>query len=115
MDKTSLPNQSKNMWNLIVFYEKYGVSLRLAGNFRGKSVETIQQQLGNDFYIWSDNNFTLDLSASWSITPKLKTFVELNNLTNSYIGLYMGNNKDRITSREWYSMRGQAGIKLDIF
>lgn len=115
MDKTSLPNQSKNMWNLIVFYEKYGVSLRLAGNFRGKSVETIQQQLGNDFYIWSDNNFTLDFSASWSITPKLKTFVELNNLTNSYIGLYMGNNKDRITSREWYSMRGQAGIKLDIF
>ena len=114
-EKTGLPNQSKHMGNAIVFYEKKGLSLRLASNFRGKSVETINQQLGPDFYVWSDHNVTLDFSGSYTISKKIRTFVELNNLTNSYIGLYMGNNRDRITSREWYSIRGQAGLKFDIF
>lgn len=114
-EKLSLPNQSKHMGNAIVFYEKKGLSLRLASNFRRKSVETINQQLGPDFYVWSDNNLTLDFSGSYTISKKIRTFVELNNLTNSYVGLYMGNNRNRITSREWYSIRGQAGFKFDIF
>ena len=114
-EKSGLPNQSKNMGNAILFYEKNGLSLRLASNFRGKSVETINQQLGPEFYVWSDDNLTLDFSGSYTISKKIRTFVELNNLTNSYVGLYMGNNKKRLTSREWYSIRGQAGFKIDIF
>ncbi len=115
IEKSGLPNQSKRMGNAILFYEKNGLSLRLASNFRGKSLETISQQLGPDFYVWADDNLTVDFSGFYAITKKLRTFIVLNNLTNSYVGLYMGNNKNRITSREWYSIRGQAGLKLDIF
>ncbi|MBW1656014.1 TonB-dependent receptor [Flavobacterium plurextorum] len=114
-DKTSLPNQSKNLFNAILFYERNGVMVRLAGNYRGKSVETINQQLGPDYYIWTDSNFTIDASATVNINKKLKVFIELNNLSDSPVKMFMGNDKRRITSQEWYGSRGQAGIRYDIF
>lgn len=114
MDKTSLPNQSKHLFNAILFYERNGVMVRLAGNYRGASVETINQQLGPDYYIWTASNFTIDASATFSINKRLKAFVELNNLSNAPVKMYMGNNKERLTSSEWYGRRGQAGIRWDI-
>ncbi|KQR67746.1 TonB-dependent receptor [Pedobacter sp. Leaf176] len=113
MDKTSLPNQSKHLFNTILFYERDRVMVRLAGNYRGSSVETINQQLGPDFYIWSAANFTIDASATFSVTKRLKAFVELNNLSNSPVEMYMGDRR-RLTSSESYGRRGQAGIRLDI-
>ncbi|WP_089806366.1 TonB-dependent receptor [Chitinophaga sp. YR627] len=112
-DKTSLPNQSKNIFNSILFYERNGVMVRLAGNYRGASVETINQAAGKDFFVWTDKNFTIDASATVNITKSLRVFVELNNLTNEPLRLYMGD-KRRVTSTEWYGSRGQAGIRWDI-
>jgi TonB-dependent receptor len=113
LDKTSLPNQSKNLYNAILFYERKGVTVRLAGNYRGASVETINVNLGPNYYVWTDKNFTLDASATVSIAKKVKVFVELNNLTNEPLRTYMGD-KRRPVMTEWYSQRGQAGIRWDI-
>jgi TonB-dependent receptor len=112
-DKTSLPNQSKHLFNGILFYERKGVMVRIAGNYRGASVETLNQQLGKDFYIWTDKNFTVDASATVSITRAVKVFVELNNITNEPLKTYLGDQR-RIASTEWYGSRGQAGIRWDI-
>jgi TonB-dependent receptor len=114
-DKTTLPNQSKSLFNAILYYESNKVMIRLAGNYRGKSVETINQNLGPDYYIWSDKNFTIDFSASYDISKKVKLFIELNNLSNESLRLYMGDNKKRITSNEWYGSRGQMGVRWQIF
>lgn len=112
-DKASLPNQSKLLFNTILFYERNGVMVRLAGNYRGKSVETINQALGADFYTWTDKNFTVDASATVSVNKRLKVFAELNNLTNQPLKTYMGDQR-RLTMAEWYGIRGQAGIRFDI-
>jgi len=112
-DKASLPNQSRNLFNAILFYERSGVMVRLAGNYRGKSIETLNQTLGPDFYVWTDKNFTVDASASISINKSLRLFVELNNLTNEPLRSYMGDRR-RVTNREWYGLKGQAGLKWDI-
>lgn len=112
-DKTALPNQSKHLFNAILFYEGKGVMVRLAGNFRGKSIETIDQKLGPQFYKWTDNNFTLDATATVSLSARVKAFLELNNLTNSEVSIYMGDSR-RVSSREVYGSRGQAGIRWDI-
>jgi TonB-dependent receptor len=113
IDKTTLPNQAKHLFNTILFYERNAVMIRLAGNYRGKSVETINQQLGADFYTWTDKNFTVDASATVGITKSLKAFIELNNLTNEPLKTYMGD-KRRSLMTEWYGSRGQAGIRWDI-
>ncbi len=112
-DKTSLPNQSKDLFNAILFYERGGIMVRLAGNYRGPSVESINQQLGPDYYIWTDKNFTVDASATVSINKNLRAFVELNNLTDEPLKTYMGD-KRRVTMTEWYGRRGQVGIRWDI-
>jgi TonB-dependent receptor len=113
-DKTSLPNQSKHLFNAILFYERKGIMVRLAGNYRGKSVESISQQLGSRFYNWTNTNFTVDLSATYAVTPKIRVFAEVNNLTNEPLQNFLGDER-RITNSEWYSQRGQAGIRWDIF
>lgn len=113
MERTQLPNQSKNLFNAILFYEKNNIMIRLAGNYRGASVETINQQLGPDYYIWTDANFTIDASATYTISKRLRAFVELNNLSDSPIKMYMGD-KRRTISSEWYGRKGQAGIRWDI-
>jgi TonB-dependent receptor len=113
-DVTELPNQSKHLYNAILFYEKNGVMLRLAGNFRGASLETINQSLGKDFYTYTGKNFTLDASASVQVSKRIKAFVELNNLNNEPLKTYMGDER-RVTMVEWYSSRGQVGIRWELF
>ncbi|WP_027385984.1 TonB-dependent receptor [Chryseobacterium gregarium] len=115
IDKSSLQNQAKNLFNAILYYENSKLMVRLAGNFRGKSVESFNQALGPDYYIWSDKNFTIDFSASYDISKKVKLFIELNNLSNESLRQYMGDNKKRITSQEWYGSRGQMGVRWQIF
>ncbi|WPR75907.1 TonB-dependent receptor [Algoriphagus sp. NG3] len=115
MDITSLPNQSRNLFNASVFYEKNGLMLRLAGNYRGPSVETINQNLGPDYYIHVGKNFTVDFSAAYSISERIKVFAEVRNLTNEPYVQYLGENKNRITSSEWYATNGQAGLRYVIF
>ena len=112
-DKTSLPNQSKHLFNAILFYERNNFMIRLAGNYRGASVETLNQQLGPDFYIWTASNFTIDASATVNLGKHFKVFVELNNLSNAPVRTYMGD-KRRLATNEWYGSRGQAGIRWDI-
>jgi TonB-dependent receptor len=113
-DVTELPNQSKHLYNAILFYEKNGVMIRLAGNFRGASLETINQSLGKDFYTYTGKNFTLDASASVQVSKRIKAFVELNNLNNEPLKTYLGDER-RVTMVEWYSSRGQAGIRWELF
>ena len=113
-DKSSLPDQSKHMANIILFYEKDRFMVRLAGNYRGKSINTINQQLGPDFYIWTDKNFTLDASATFDIAKGVKVFAEANNLTDEPLKQYMGDSR-RLTNVEWYGVRGQIGLRWDIF
>lgn len=114
MDKTSLPDQSKNMANFILFYEKGRVMVRLAGNYRGESIYSINQKLGPDYYTWTANNFTVDASATVDVLKNLKVFLELNNLTNEPLKQYMGDSR-RLTASEWYGAKGQIGFRWDIF
>lgn len=113
-DESTLPDQSRNMANAILFYEKGRFMVRLAGNYRGKSVYSINQQLGPDYYTWVAKNFTLDASATVDIVKGVKAFVELNNLTDEPLRQYMGD-KRRLTNSEWYGRRGQIGLRWDIF
>ncbi|MCH7407854.1 TonB-dependent receptor [Belliella sp. DSM 111904] len=114
-DITSLPNQSGNLFNVSLFYERNGLMLRLAGNYRGPALETINKDLGPDYYIFVGKNFTVDFSGAYSISEKVKAFAEVRNITNEPFVQYMGDNKNRITSSEWFSVNGQAGIRLIIF
>lgn len=111
---SQLPNQSKILFNTGLFYEREKIMIRVTGNYRGKSVETISQQLGPELYTWTTGNFTVDAAATISLTHKLKAFVELNNLTNEPVKTYLGDS-NRPLSVEWSGVRGQLGMRYEFF
>ncbi len=107
-----IPNQSKHIFNTALFYEKNNLTLRLAGNYKGASLAVVQGNPEN--YRWYDKNFTLDFSTAYSITPKLRLYLELNNLTNEPLRYYQGNT-NRPEQTEYYSLRGMFGINYKLF
>lgn len=70
--------------NLVGFYEKGPVQIRLAYNQRGEFVQSLTQNNGNGPTIVEDYN-QLDLSASYDITDEISVFLEGINLTEEYV------------------------------
>ncbi|MCD7936212.1 MAG: TonB-dependent receptor [Tannerellaceae bacterium] len=114
IDKTVIPKQSKHLFNVALLYEYNRLSARLAGNYKGKYLDSIRQEAGTGHYRWYESNFTVDFSGSYAITPKIRFFIELNNLTNAPVRFSHGT-YDRPEQAEWYSFRGQAGISIKLY
>lgn len=112
-EKQQLFGQSKHIWNATLFYEKYGLMFRLAANFKGSYLDELQGS-GPDQDRFYDKNLNLDFSAAYSITPKVRAFMEVNNLLNEPLRYYHGD-VNRPEQVEWYSLRGQAGITVSLF
>lgn len=112
--KTSLPNQSKHLFNTILYYEMNGLTVKLAGNYRGASLETISSNLPADLWVWTDKNFTVDLAASYAINKQIRIFAEVQNLTNEPVRMYLGD-RSRTKDLEWSAVRGQIGLRWSIF
>ncbi len=110
--KEALPNQSKNIFNVGLFYEKNKLSVRVAGNYKGAALAVVQGNPEN--YRWYDKNFTLDLTASYNITNKIKLYIEINNLTNEPLRYYQGSS-ERPEQTEYYSLRGMLGLNVSLF
>ncbi|RBL92476.1 TonB-dependent receptor [Chitinophaga flava] len=113
-DESAIPKQAKHIFNASLIYEYRKLMARIAGNYKGKYLDVIRQAAGPDHYRWYAQNFTVDFSASYAITPKIRTFLELNNITNAPVRYYHGT-FDRVEQAEWYSIRGQIGVNVKIF
>lgn len=70
--------------NLVGFYEKGKIQVRLAYNYRDQFVQKLTQVQGNGPTIVEDYS-QLDLSAHYDITDAVSVFVEGINLTGEYL------------------------------
>lgn len=109
---TTIPNQAKHIFNTILFYETSKLMIRLAGNYKGNYVSEIRAAAGADHYQYFDKNFTVDLSTSYSLTRKVRLFIELNNIFNEPNRYYMGT-KDRVENISYSGIRGQLGFNFN--
>ncbi|EJL75895.1 TonB-dependent receptor [Chryseobacterium populi] len=110
--ETTLPKQAKHIFNASVFYETDRLMIRLAGNYKGKYLNAIRSLAGPEHYQWFDKNFTLDATASYAFSKKIRLFVELNNLLNEPNRFYHGE-KARTESVSYTGFRGQVGVSLN--
>jgi TonB-dependent receptor len=106
-----LPGQSANVGNIALSYEKYGLMVRVAGNFNGQFLDEVGETV--DFDRYQDNSFRLDVSANYRILPELQVFAEIINLTNQPLRFYRGM-PNRPDQREFYSWWGNLGIRIDL-
>lgn len=98
-DTLPLEGMSKWAYNLFLMYEKYGVSARLAYNWRSKYLLTTSAANINR-PVWSEDYGQLDGSIFYDITKNIKVGVQGTNLLNSRTFLDVGG-ADRHPRYSW--------------
>lgn len=109
-----IPGQADHVFNASIFYEKNGLLVRLASNYKGDYIE-IYSNDGPNHNRWYGENLTVDFSAAYTLSKRIRLFAEINNLTNEPLYYYHGTNKNRPEQVEYYDLRGQFGLRLNIF
>lgn len=77
-----LPGTSDVVYNAGVYYEKYGLSMRLQYQRRSKWLDSISDDLADagDYYWAADDE--MDFSARYAITPNFEVYMDASNLLN---------------------------------
>lgn len=118
--KISLPGSSDLVYNASIYYEKYGLSARLAYQFRtawGQSVGEYQVLNGavvpvtNGDIFWDDDE-ELDLSIRYAINENFEWFFDAVNLTDD-AGRRYGDSPDFPIEHETFGRRYIMGVRVN--
>jgi len=104
-----LAYQSHDLGNISIFYEKYGLTARLAFNYRSAFSDVVGTSAATDSY-W-DSQGQLDLHVGYQVTPQYTIYVDAANLTDSPWRHYQGA-KDDLVEREHYGATYRIGVQL---
>ncbi|HEX8056622.1 MAG TPA: TonB-dependent receptor [Novosphingobium sp.] len=107
--KIPLMFQSKDVGNVALFYEKYGLAARLAFNYRSAYLDLLGGSTAEDEY--TDGNGQLDLHVSYQVLPQVTVFGDAINLTNAPWRRYIGQ-KDLLVEREQYGAQLRGGVQM---
>ena len=97
--------------NASLFFEKWGLNLRLSYNFASSFVDEMGEVAQLDRYY--DKVNYLDLNASYTFGQRFKTtiYADVTNLLNQPLRYYQGTT-DRTMQAEYYGARFNAGVKV---
>ena len=118
----AMAEQTPLLYNVALFYEKYGVSARLALNYTGgflkevnlaavTGIGLVHKDASYDLFM--AENYSLDAQVAYSFKKHFTVFVEANNLLDWPFKEYRGN-PNRPVRIEYYRARGQVGFKFSL-
>lgn len=104
--------QSRQIGNASLTYERGGLFLRLALNFRTPRLRE-DEPLGGDATTdrWVDDHRQLDLSASYRLNRNWEIYAEALNLTDEPFRVYFGKTSSRFVQFEEYGVSGNFGVR----
>lgn len=108
--KVPLPGTSDIVYNLGVYYEKYGLSVRANYQKRTDWLDGLGSVAdGGDFYWTTDDE--LDVSARYAITPNVEVYFDASNLLNQPGRRFV---RDRQFTIEWerFGRRYTGGVRV---
>lgn len=105
-----LPGQAMHTANLALFYDADRFYAKLAGNFHDAFLIELGQEKAFDEYY--DRAFHLDFSADYRLNDRFNIFVDLVNITDAPLKIYMGK-PDIVKQQEYYSFWGRIGMKFN--
>lgn len=111
--KITPPGTSRNVYNAMLGYEKYGFSLRLAATHRSEYLDEVSADATEDRWVLSHLQY--DVTARYRITPQLQVFAEAINLGDEpFRAVYRGTSAggDRLSQFEEYSWTAKAGLRF---
>jgi TonB-dependent receptor len=104
-----LPSNSKNTWNATIFYENYGLTLKLAAYYVSADLFAIGTDPTADVY--NGSRTFLDFGATYSLDPHWSLYFDAKNLVNTPHEFYQGSS-DRPIQREFYRQTYLAGVRI---
>ncbi|MFN8300515.1 MAG: TonB-dependent receptor [Chitinophagales bacterium] len=118
----AMAEQTPLLYNVALYYEKYGLETRLALNYTGAYLKELNlasvKGLGllhkdSDYDIFQGENYSLDFQCAYTFKKHYTVYVEMNNLLDWPYLEFMGN-KNRPIRVEYYRQRGQVGFKYEL-
>ena len=111
-EKLPFIGQSKRIGNLALTYEKKGLFLRAAVNFRTPRLREDEPLGSNAFEDRYVDNFTqLDLTGSYKLSRQWEVFGEILNVTNEPFRVRFGENASRFVQFEEYGATANFGLR----
>lgn len=107
-----LPGTAGNMFNGSLSFESKKLVVRASINYSSDYIDEVGGNAFEDRYY--DEQFFLDVNASYAVTPKWRVFAEANNLTNQPLRYYQGQ-QNRTMQSEFYGPKYNFGVKFDMF
>ncbi|HWB63889.1 MAG TPA: TonB-dependent receptor, partial [Chitinophagales bacterium] len=117
-----LAEQTPLLYNVALFYEKYGVSARVALNYTGPFLKALNLAAvtgiglvhkDDSYDVFMSENYSLDAQVAYSFKKHFMVYIELNNLVDSPYKEYRGD-PNRPVRVEYYRQRGQIGFKYTL-
>ncbi|WP_428152391.1 TonB-dependent receptor [Brevundimonas sp.] len=104
-------NQSPRVASAQLFYEKYGITARLAYSFRDRFLDTVGATANNDLYTDALGQF--DARLSYDIRDEVTIFVEGSNLNDARFRRFQSEQRPYQTvEEERYGRSVRAGVSL---
>lgn len=106
-----LPDQSDNVANLALGYEKYGLSLRLAANRRDRYFDEANDLEDPAFDRYVDRHTQIDFLGSYFVTANTQIYLNLINLTDEPLRAYFAQPR-YLSQFEQYGMTAEIGVRF---
>lgn len=111
-DGLDLPGTADHLFNASISFETEKFVLRVSTNYSSDYIDEIGDDEFYDRYY--DEQFFLDINASYAVTNNWRAFAEANNLTNQPLRYYQGV-ESRTMQVEYYGPKFNLGVKFDLF
>lgn len=114
MEDAPFIGQSRHLGNVALTYEKRGLFVRLAMNFRSARLredEVIGDSAANDIYV--DAFRQLDLSASYKFNTHWEIYGEVLNITDEPFRVAFGRDLTRFRQIERYGQTANFGVRVN--
>lgn len=120
--KQAMAEQTPLLFNVALFYEKFGLNTRLALNYTGPYLKELNlaavKGIGlihknTDFDLFQGAAISLDYQAAYTFKKHYTVYLEANNLLDWPFVEYRGK-RDRPVRTEFYGQRLQIGFKYEL-
>ena len=113
-DEQALPGSPEHMANASLYFDKWGLNVRLSYNFTSafQDDEEYQEESALRRYYDAVNYLDLNASYTWGKNTKFTIYAQANNLLNQPLRYYQGE-KDRTMQVEYYGVKVNAGFKVN--
>ena len=109
-EKHTLPQTSPWNYNAAIYYEKYGVKIRLAASYVSKNLWTVGGDATQDLY--SQPRFRLDLGTSYSFWDNYEVYFDAKNISNTKLEFTQTPSQAFPVQREFYGTDYLFGVKV---